>query len=83
MTKFDKLIAKILKGDSIITIDEAIRVLEKIGYSSRQPKSGSSHITFFKPDYQNNITLVLTQKELKPYQIDAIQEALRKEGYHE
>lgn len=81
MSKDKKLIAKIMESNSTITVEDAIKVLSHLGYSSRQPKSGSSHITFFKPNFQKNITLVLGQKQLKPYQIQNIQDILKKEGY--
>jgi hypothetical protein len=63
--QIEKLIVKILTTNSVIIFDEAVKNLIYLGYASRQPKSGSSHITFFKPDFKTNITLVLGQKELK------------------
>lgn len=80
MSKKDKIIQKILTGNSIITIEDAEKVLLLLGYDAEQPASGSSHITYRKKDC-NSITLVLTQKELKNYLIKKIQEALRKAGY--
>lgn len=80
MTKKDKLIQKILKGNSVITIEEAEKTLLFLGYDAEQPASGSSHITYRKQDC-NSVTLVLTQKELKIYLIKKLQEALRKAGY--
>lgn len=80
MTKKDKLIQKILNGKSVITIEEAEKILLFLGYDTEQPASGSSHITYRKYDC-NSVTLVLTQKELKDYLIKKLQEALRKAGY--
>jgi predicted RNA binding protein YcfA (HicA-like mRNA interferase family) len=80
MTKRDKLIQKILKGNSVVTIEEAEKILLFLAYIVEQPDSGSSHITYRKENC-NSITLVLTQKELKQYLIRKIQDALRKAGY--
>ncbi len=80
MTKRDKLIKKVLKGNSIITIEEAQKLLNFLGYDAEQPASGSSHITYRKKDC-NSVTLILTQKELKYYLVKKLQEALRKAGY--
>jgi hypothetical protein len=80
MSKRDKLIQKILKGTSIITIEEAEKILLFLDYIAEQPASGSSHITYRKKDC-NSVTLVLSQKELKDYLIKKLQEALRKAGY--
>jgi len=80
MSKKDKIIQKILAGNSIITIEEAEKILLILGYDAEQPASGSSHITYRKRDC-NSVTLVLTQKELKNYLTKKLQEALRKAGY--
>ena len=80
MTKKDKLIQKILSGESVIKIEEAEKIMLFLGYDAEQPASGSSHITYKKQDC-NSVTLILTQKELKNYLIKKLQEALRKAGY--
>lgn len=79
MTKRDKLIRAILE-DKIISFEESDKILLFLGYIPDTPSSGSSHITYRK-DHLNKITLVKNRKELKPYQIKMIQEALRKAGY--
>ncbi len=78
MSKRAKLIKKILDGSSIITINEAISILLFLGYYAE--KTGSSHETYRKKDAQS-VTVVLTQKELKPYMVEKIKDALRKAGY--
>ena len=78
MSKRAKLIKKILDGFSIITINEAISILLFLGYYAE--KTGSSHETYRKKDTQS-VTVVLTQKELKPYMMEKIKDALRKAGY--
>jgi len=78
MGKREKLIKKILESRSKVTIDEAIGILIFLGYYAE--KTGSSHETYRKKDTRS-VTVVLTQKELKPYMVEKIKEALRKAGY--
>ena len=66
MTKLEKLIQKILDGQSIITIDEAEKILQKLEYVAE--KAVGSHITYRK-ECREPVTLVLTTKELKPYML--------------
>ena len=75
MTKRDKLNQKIAEG-KIISFSEADKILKNAGFSPEVPKSGSSHITYRK-EGKNPITLVRNRKELKPYQIRMIQEAIQ------
>lgn len=79
MSKRDKLIQQILNGNNI-SYEEAEKILIYLGYIAEAPNSGSSHITFRK-DPLEKITLVLNRKELKPYQIKMLQDALRKAGF--
>ncbi len=79
MTKRDKLIQKILAGKKISN-DEAIKVLITLGFQGRiRIRSGSSHKIFTKNEM--TINLVLNRKELKLYQLQDLQEILKKEGY--
>ena len=78
MSKKDKLIQKILNGESVITPSEAVKVLERFNFKS--VKTASSHLTFRKPNCPS-VTIVLTQNPLKPYLIEKIQEVLTNEGY--
>ncbi len=80
MTKREKLIQKILKGDTNISPEEAMKILINLGYVATPPSGGSSHITFRKFNSMP-ITLVLTQNPLKPYMITKLQTALKNEGY--
>ena len=80
MSKNDKLIQKIFKGELDITPDEAIKILEKLGFITT-PISGS-HRTYRKMN-RASITIVLTQNPLKPYLITKLQEVLRNEGYQD
>jgi len=48
MSKWEKLIHKILKLNRNLRFDDLAKALIKIGYTQNQPKSGSSHYTFRK-----------------------------------
>ena len=78
MSKRDKLIQKVFMGKSDVTPDEAIKVLELLGF--RASPSGGSHLTFRKPNCQS-VTIVLAQNPLKSYLLEKLQEALKNEGY--
>ena len=49
MSKWDKLIEKILNLSKDMRFDELRKVLESYGYVMNAPGSGSSHYTFRKP----------------------------------
>jgi predicted RNA binding protein YcfA (HicA-like mRNA interferase family) len=75
MSKRDKLIQKIMQGKNI-SYDEAKKILLFFEYEIMN--TCGSHVTFSKPGHQS-ITLVAYQKELKPYLIKKLQEALENE----
>ena len=52
MTKWDKLIAKILTLSKDLRFDALRKVLESYGYEMHAPRGGSSHYTFRKPGCQ-------------------------------
>ena len=52
MTKWDKLIAKILTLSKDLRFDELRKILESYGYEMHAPRGGSSHYTFRKPGCQ-------------------------------
>ena len=49
MSKWDKLIEKILNLSKDMRFDELRKVLESYGYEMKAPRGGSSHYTFRKP----------------------------------
>ena len=52
MSKWEKLLLKILTLSKELRFDELRRVLESYGYTMNAPKSGSSHYTFRKTGCQ-------------------------------
>lgn len=59
MSKWDKLLEKILSLSNDLRFDELCTILKSYGYQMRMPESGSSHCTFRK-----------TGKNLLPFQKD-------------
>ncbi len=49
MSKWEKLINKVLSLSKDMRFDELRKVLESCGYTMYAPRSGSSHCTFRKP----------------------------------
>lgn len=52
MSRWDKLLSRILTLSKNLRFEELCKVLESYGYIMNQPKSGSSHYTFRKPGCQ-------------------------------
>jgi len=78
ISKHDKLIQKIFRSSKDITPDEAVKVLEGMGFKATP--TGGSYLTFRKASRQS-VTIVLTQNPLKLYMLEKLQEALINEGY--
>ena len=49
MSRWDKLIQEILNEDGNLRFEDLCKALEKMGYTARQPRGGSSHYTYRKP----------------------------------
>lgn len=52
MSKWEKLLQRILSLSRDLRFDELRKVLESYGYTMTAPRSGSSHYTFRKPGCQ-------------------------------
>ena len=78
MSKHDKLIQRIFKGNQNVPPDEAVKILKKLDFKATA--TGGSHLTFRKPN-RPSITIVLTQNPVKPYILEKLQETLINEGY--
>ena len=79
MSKRYKLIQKVLKGNSDVSPDEAVKILEMLDFSASP--TGGSHLTFRKQN-RPSVTIVLTQNPLKSYLLEKLREALKNEGYY-
>ena len=50
MSKWDKLLNRVLLLSNDLRFDELRKILESCGYEMKQPKGGGSHYTFRKKD---------------------------------
>ena len=75
MGHWDKLIDQILRCDKNLRFEDLSKALKKIGYTSKQPRGGSSHITFRK-DGKYPITIPKSNPVNKVY-IELVREAVK------
>jgi len=79
VSKRDKLIKKILIGKSNVSTNDAIKILEMLGF--RASKADGSHLTFRKQG-SKSVTIILTQNPIKSYLLDKLRDVLNNEGYN-
>jgi hypothetical protein len=82
MSKFEKLVKRFLSKPADATSDELKAMLSGLGYvQSKSGKTGGSRVRF---DHQTAAPIILhyphTTPVLKRYQIEQIEEVLKKEG---
>lgn len=80
MSKWDKLLSRILSLSKDMRFDELKKVLESYGYEMNAPKSGSSHYTFRKPG-KNPITIP-KHEPIKKIYVEMVREVVE-ESIHE
>jgi predicted RNA binding protein YcfA (HicA-like mRNA interferase family) len=78
MTKWDKLIAKVLSLSKDMRFEELRRVLEEYGYHMKSPSGGSSHCTFRKKG-ENPITIP-THEPIKKVYVEMVKRVVMREG---
>lgn len=76
MSKFEKLIQKILNGKNV-SYQEAENLLFHLGF---QLKIRGSHHNFRKPHYPRTLS-IKRRSQLLDYQIDDLKEVLKDHGY--
>ena len=81
MSKWDKLISRIMSLDKDIRFDELRKVLESYGYSMHSPRSGSSHCTFRKKG-KDPIT-VPKHEPIKKIYVEMVRAVVEEELDHE
>ncbi len=80
MSKWDKLLKKILSLSKDLRFEELRKVLESYGYTMGKPKSGSSHYTFRKPGC-NPITIP-KHEPIKQAYVALVKEIIESEACH-
>ena len=80
MSKWDKLLRRILSLSKDMRFEELKKVLESYGYEMNAPRSGSSHYTFRKPG-KNPITIP-KHESIKKIYIEMVREVVE-ESEHE
>lgn len=80
MSRWDKLLNRILSLSKDVRFDELKKVLESYGYEMNAPKSGSSHYTFRKPG-KNPITIP-KHEPIKKIYVEMVREVVE-ESAHE
>lgn len=77
MSKFEKIIQKVLSGSSDRNIDfnDLCNLLETLGFNSRI--KGSHHI-YFKEEIEEIVNLQPLNNKAKPYQVKQVRELLIK-----
>lgn len=81
MSKWDKLLNKILSLSKDVRFDELKRILESYGYSMSSPRGGSSHYVFRKKG-TNPITIPKHEPIKKVY-VEMVKKIVEEETDHE
>jgi len=81
VSKWDKLLDRILTLDKDLRFVELQKVLESYGYEMRQPSGGSSHCTFRKAG-RNPITIPMHDPIKKVY-VQMVKEVVETEESNE
>ena len=81
MSKWDKLLGRILSLSKDMRFDELKKVLESYGYVMNAPKSGSSHYTFRKAG-KSPITIP-KHEPIKKIYVEMVREVVEEESVHE
>lgn len=81
MSKWDKLIEKILALSSDLRFDELKKVLEDLGYEEVRNKKGGSHHTFRKKG-RKSITIP-KKNTVKVIYVEMVKEAIEQENSDE
>lgn len=78
MSKWDKLLQRILSLSNDLRFDELRRILESYGYTMNAPRSGSSHYTFRK---EGCAPITIPKHEpIKKFYVRMVKEAIESEA---
>lgn len=77
MSKWEKLIQRILSLSNDIRYEELRKVLESFGYTEHMPRGGSSHRTFRKRDAA--AVTIPVQRPVKRVYVEKVAEVITRE----
>lgn len=80
MSKWDKLLCRILNLSNEIRFDELKKILEYYGYTMYSPRSGSSHYTFRK--IRNTPITIPKHEPIKKIYVKKVKDLILKEEKH-
>lgn len=78
MSKWEKLLNRLLKLSNDLRFEELKRILEEFGYVMESPKGGGSHCTFRKAG-KNPITIP-RNRQIKTVYIRLVKDVVEKEN---
>lgn len=81
MSKWDKLIRKIMSLSKDVRFDELRKILISYGYVEKQPRNGSSHYSFRK-EGKNTITIP-KHEPIKVTYVILVKNVILEEGYYD
>lgn len=81
MSKWEKLISRILALSNDLRFDEIRKVLESYGYIMASPRGGSSHCTFRKPG--NPPVTIPKHGVVKRVYVQIVKEIIEREGIND
>ena len=81
VTRWDKLLSRILSMDKDVRFEELRRVLEHYGYEMNVPSGGSSHYTFRKQG-RSPITIP-RHKTIKKVYVEMVRQVIEEENKDE
>ena len=81
MSKWDKLIRKIMSLSKDVRFDELRKILISYGYEEKQPSHGSSHHSFRKKG-KNTITIP-KHEPIKITYVILVKNVILEEGYYD
>lgn len=81
VTKWDKLLSRILSMDKDVRFEQLCRALEHYGYEMHAPSGGSSHCTFLKQG-KSPITIP-RHKTIKKVYVEMVRQVIEEENKDE
>lgn len=78
MSRWDKLLERVLSLSNNLRFEELQKILEYYGYQKKGPKGGSSHYTFRKPGRQ--VITIPVHFPIKKVYVEMVKQVVEKEA---